>query len=123
MVDLLEGNCLLTLFDLVDELHVKFGIEVAHQTVHSALDAICYMCKKTHAEPSEMNSSRVKDLRHQYVTEIMDKQAQRKKIVYFDETNFNLSCTRNYDWSRRGSRAVVVRPGAKGENLSIIACV
>jgi hypothetical protein len=87
MVDLLEGNCLLTLFDLVDELHVKFGIEVAHQTVHSALDAICYMCKKTHAEPSEMNSSRVKDLRHQYVTEIMDKQAQRKKIVYFDETN------------------------------------
>jgi len=123
MVDLLEGNCLLTLFDLVDELHVKFGIEVAHQTVHSALDAICYMCKKTHAEPSEMNSSRVKDLRRQYVTEIMDKQAQRKKIVYFDETNFNLFCTRNYGWSHRGSRAVVVRPGTKGDNLSIIACV
>jgi hypothetical protein len=46
-----------------------------------------------------------------------------EKIVYFDEHYFNLFCTRNYGWSCRGSRAVVVRPGTKGDNLSIIACV
>ncbi|GMF42850.1 unnamed protein product [Phytophthora fragariaefolia] len=37
MVMLLEDNCLLILCDLVDELQVKFGIEVAPQTVHNAL--------------------------------------------------------------------------------------
>ncbi|GMG16620.1 unnamed protein product [Phytophthora fragariaefolia] len=61
MVKLLEDNCLLTLFDLVGELQVKFGIEVTPQTVRNALDTICYTCQKKHAEPSEMNSPRVKD--------------------------------------------------------------
>ncbi|GMG17634.1 unnamed protein product [Phytophthora fragariaefolia] len=60
MVMLLEDSCLLTLFDLMDDLQVTFGIEVAPQTVHNGLNAIRYTCKKTHDEPSEMNSPRVK---------------------------------------------------------------
>ncbi|KUF82461.1 hypothetical protein AM588_10000386 [Phytophthora nicotianae] len=122
MVTLLEDKCLLTLYDLVDELKVKYDIDVVPSTVYNALDAICFTCKKIHS-PSEMNSSRVKELRRQYVKDIMLEQAKRKRILYFDETNFNLFCTRNFGWSRRGSRAVVVRPGSRGENLSIIACI
>ncbi|KAE9037953.1 hypothetical protein PR002_g6285 [Phytophthora rubi] len=123
MVLLLEDNCQLTLFDLVEELKVKFNVDVALQTVHNALNALCYTLKKIHAEPSDMNTDRVKALQRKYVSDIMQVQAQCKRIIYFDETNFNLFCTRSVGWSRRGSRAVVVHPGPRGDNLSIIACV
>ncbi|EGZ22552.1 hypothetical protein PHYSODRAFT_314137 [Phytophthora sojae] len=70
-----------------------------------------------------MNSDRVKALRREYVLKIMKAQSKRKRILYFDETIFNLFCSRTCGWSRRGSRAVVVRPGLKGGNLSVIACI
>ncbi|KAE8901509.1 hypothetical protein PF003_g14266 [Phytophthora fragariae] len=123
MVSLLEDNCQVTLFDLVDELKVKLDVGVAPQTVHNALDALCYTLKKIHAEPSDMNTDCVKALRRKYVSDIMQVQAQRKRIIYFDETNFNMFCTRSVGWSRRGSCAVVVRPGPRGDKLSIIACL
>ncbi|GMF19635.1 unnamed protein product [Phytophthora lilii] len=123
MVSLLVDNCLLTLYDLVEELKVRYDIDVSPSTVYKALDAICYTCKKIHSKPSDMNSDRVKVERRQYVKDIIQEQAQRKRILYFDETNFNLLCTRNFGWSRRESRAVVVRPGSRGEKLGIIPCI
>ncbi|EGZ25650.1 hypothetical protein PHYSODRAFT_312017 [Phytophthora sojae] len=104
-------------------LKVKFDVDFSTQTVRNALDAVCFTLKKTHAEPAAMNTDRVKALRREYVAKIIKAQAQRKRILYFDETNFNLFCTRTYGWSRRGSRAVVVRSGPRGENLSVIACI
>lgn len=108
---------------MLDELKVKFDVDFSTQTVRNALDAVCFTLKKTHAEPAAMNTDRVKALRREYVAKIIKAQAQRKRILYFDETNFNLFCTRTYGWSRRGSRAVVVRSGPRGENLSVIACI
>ncbi|POM76348.1 Hypothetical protein PHPALM_6418 [Phytophthora palmivora] len=46
-----------------------------------------------------------------------------KTKCIIDETNFNLFCTRDFGWSRRGTRAVAVRPGSRRENLSVIACI
>ncbi|ETK83492.1 hypothetical protein L915_11302 [Phytophthora nicotianae] len=43
----------------MDELKVKYDIDVVPSTIYNALDAICFTCKKIHSEPSEMNSSRV----------------------------------------------------------------
>ncbi|KAK1935030.1 hypothetical protein P3T76_010796 [Phytophthora citrophthora] len=66
-----EDNCLLGLDDLVDELQITFDVVVAPQTIHGALDAMCYTLKKIHSQPSETNSPRVKALRRQYVQYII----------------------------------------------------
>lgn len=47
----------------------------------------------------------------------------RKRLRYVEETNFNLFCSQNYGWSRRGTRAGVTRPGARGDNLNVVACI
>jgi transposase len=75
MVSLLEDNCQLTLIDLVDELKLKYDLDVARQTVHRALDAVCFTLKNIHPEPSDMNSTRV---RRTYVSKIMQVQAPRR---------------------------------------------
>ncbi|ETN10704.1 hypothetical protein PPTG_09800 [Phytophthora nicotianae INRA-310] len=46
-----------------------------------------------------------------------------KKIVYLDETNFNLWISRSQGWSVQGTRAVDLNTYSKGSNIHVIACI
>ncbi|OWY97371.1 hypothetical protein PHMEG_00032113 [Phytophthora megakarya] len=106
LVELLEDSGQLPLYDMIDELKTKYGIEVS-PTQFVMFDAVCFTLKKIHAEPTDKNSERVKALRRGYVLKVSQFQDRRKRILHFDETNFNLFCTHNYGWSQREKRAVV----------------
>lgn len=70
LVSLLEYKCQLTLIDMVDELKTVYNVDVSPQAVRRTLEAICFTLKKIHAEPSDMNSDRVKPLREKYVPKL-----------------------------------------------------
>ena len=50
-------------------------------------------------------------------------QLQEKQIIWIDETNFNLHCTRNFGRSPKGTRARVPMASSKGRNLHLIGAI
>lgn len=49
--------------------------------------------------------------------------AADKKILYLDETNFNMWVSRTNGWSVQDTRAVDVNTTSKGSNIHVIACI
>ncbi|KAF9981296.1 hypothetical protein BGZ79_006167, partial [Entomortierella chlamydospora] len=47
----------------------------------------------------------------------------RKKTIFIDEAGFNLHLIREYGWSPRGMPANVLRPTARGRNISVLGAI
>lgn len=70
---------------------------------------------------TERETERVQQLRVQYWQEIG--QVNIENLVFVDETGSNLSMTRRYARSRRGSRAYNHAPYGRGQNVTLIGAM
>lgn len=61
--------------------------------------------------------------RKSYVDSLLSFESQNKKILYIDETNFNVFCRRDRERAKVGERCKQVLPTSKGQNLHIIGCI
>ncbi|KAH9108789.1 hypothetical protein AeMF1_016055, partial [Aphanomyces euteiches] len=82
-----------------------------------------YTVKQVRIEPATCNNDTNKQKRLIFAQKIVEHQEVGDFIVYFDETNFNIYCSRTYGRSKRGQRACVVLPPSKGPNLQIQCAV
>ena len=70
-----------------------------------------------------MNSLPNKEKRRDFLHTLTEAIGNGKRIVWQDEINFNVWCTRSTGWSRVGRRAVAARCTSKGQNLHIIGVI
>jgi transposase len=119
----IEGNPQLTLVAIRDRIEHEMGVVVTPQTVANRLDARLITVKKVHHIPEGVNTLINKQLRRDYVANLLQAIAVNKVIIFVDETNFNIFCRRSTGRSLRGTRAVVKLPNSKGPNLHLIGAI
>ena len=119
----IDANPAVTLKDLQSKLECVVGVKVCLSTVGNAVNGMLYTSKMLHHEPSTMNSPANKAKRRDFLIALTSAIGNGKRIVWQDETNFNVWCTRGTGWSRVGQRAVAPRCTTKGQNLHIIGAV
>ena len=120
--ELINDNPSVTLKELQAKLALEMGLTVCLTTVGNAVNGMMYSYKKMHHEPATMNSLRNKEKRRDFRRTLTEAIGNGKRIVWQDETNFNVWCTRSTGWSRVGRRAVAAHCTSKGQNLHIIWC-
>lgn len=113
----------MTLKDLQSKLDCELGLKVCLSTVGNAVNGMMYSTKKLHHEPATTNSPANKAKRRDFLIALTSALGNGKRIVWQDETNFNVWCTRGTGWSRIDQRAVAPRCTTKGQNLHIIGAV
>lgn len=123
IVNWVEENCQITVKEICRRLRNERNIIVSHQSVSKRLDGQLVTVKKVHNLAHGVNTPENKELRRQYVDNILHHVALQKYIVFVDETNFNLFCRRTTGRAVRGQRASVKLPNSKGPNLHVIGCI
>ena len=106
-----------------EKLFEEFQLIVSDSTVNRAMHCLTFTKKKkthvSHTANTEINLQKRQD----YAVKLSQYKSEGKKIVYLDETNYNLHCTRNYAWSKVGTRAPKYRMSSKGANLVILGAM
>jgi transposase len=91
--------------------------------VRSNLDGRCFTVKKTDRDNDYRNIPENKLKRQQFAIKLLEYVAAEKKILYLDETNFNIWVSRSYGWSKAGTRAVDLNTTSKERNIHVIATI
>lgn len=93
----------------------------------SHLGRVChglfFTMKKLEAAPFDRNRDDVKEERHRYATWFLEVANCNPRIVYIDESGFNVWTQRTRGRAPVGQRAVRTVNGQRGENLTIILAV
>ena len=69
------------------------SLNVCLSTVGNAMNGMMYSYKKMHDEPATMNSVQNKEKRRDFLRTLTEAIGDGKRIVWQDETNFNVWCT------------------------------
>lgn len=96
--------------------------QVSTSTISRALHGALISVKKVIPQPAERNSAEVKTARRAYANWRMQLDP-RTKIIYVDETGYNLYVMRTRGRAAVGDRAVRTVCGSKGANTSVIAAI
>lgn len=109
MIDYLEKRIddkyHLTLNVHADALLAKFDISVSAQTVKKAIYGRGFTIKTVHQESEYMNTVMNKEKRREYVLALTNHLSEGRKMLYVDETNFNVWCSRGVGRSKGGACA------------------
>ena len=115
----INENPSVTLKELQTKLQLEIGLTVCLTTVGNAVKGMMYSYKKTHHEPSTVNSLQNREKHRDFLRTLTAVIGNGKRIVWQDETNFNVWCTRSTGWSQVDRRTVAARCTSKGQNLHI----
>ena len=93
-VEIKEEHCALTLNQINGELRVRLpdATHVSVSTLASALKGQLIVMKKLEAAPAERNCQRVKTLRREFATWLMQ-QGGRTELIFIDEAGRHLQCS------------------------------
>jgi transposase len=121
IAEYLEDNPLITLRELSDNIKRDFDISVHPSTIDKRIRGLFTLKKKSTIVPENMNSLVNKEKRKEYVIKVQDLLRQRDtRVIFLDECNFNLFCSRSEGRSRVGERCVIRGPASKGQNIHCI---
>ncbi|KAE9199428.1 hypothetical protein PF004_g19276 [Phytophthora fragariae] len=95
-----------------------YNVDLSLSTISRHLLGMLYTVKQTRIEPSACNSEVNKQKRKEFAEVLIAHHAEGNRVVYFDETNFNLYTNR-----KKGKRPIDVLPTSKGPNLQIQCAV
>lgn len=116
---LLRDNAL-TQRGIVDQLN-NTGISVSQSFISKELKDMGITRKRLSIVPQERNNPRTKDLRQVFGREL--EHIPMSRIIYLDETGFNLHCAQNYGYSPINTKAYVTIPANRGQNISLMAAI
>jgi transposase len=123
MLEMISADASITLKELAKKVSDKHGIEPPLSTtaIDNHLDGKSFSVKRVHAQSENANTVANKTKRRLYVEAVMAALGAEKHIVYIDESNVNLFCTRTIGRSKVGQRATITLPGSKGPNVHMLA--
>ncbi|KAG2981382.1 hypothetical protein PC121_g7438 [Phytophthora cactorum] len=119
----LNDNCTYSLKSMRSMLLMDKGIDVDTPTISRHLLGMTYTVKEMRVEPMTCNSDVNKAKGQSFAKELKNHQAEGDFIVYFDETNYNIHCTRTRGRAKKGKKAILRLPPPKGSNLQIQCAV
>lgn len=123
MVEWLSDDPTMTLNIMKMRVTAEFEVDLCLSTISSYLNCRLLTIKKLHLVSETMNSFENKRKRKIYVEKLENYRQAGMRLVWMDETNINLHCTRNQGWSIRGTRARVAVTSSRGANLHIIGAI
>jgi transposase len=112
-----------TLEEMSGELEQRFHVHVTAQAIGHVLDGLAYSVKKMRVEPQTMNNIENKQKRFNFCQSLVATINQGCRIIWMDETNFNIHCSRSNGRAKRGARAIVRGTTSKGPNIHIIGAM
>ena len=119
ILEWLEQDCSLSLVQIKAKLLRDCNIAISTSSVANYLEGQLFTTKQVYWQPITMNSVRNKELRKNYVTSLNNYVQGGNRIMWIDETNFNLFCRRSCGRSRQGTRARASRPASRGSVLIV----
>ncbi|POM68757.1 hypothetical protein PHPALM_15037 [Phytophthora palmivora] len=123
IVDMISANYHLTLRQMKDLLFDEYNLCVSPTTIRAALDGVCFTLKQVHRDSQYRNTAINKEKRRDFAIKLLQYVAEAKNIFYVDEANFNLWCSRNFGWSKAGTRTVEMNASSKARNIHASACI
>lgn len=114
-----EDNSL-TQQGVIEKLHLS-GIFVKQSFVSKILNEMRITRKRLSLVPQERNTPRTLDARQSYAREI--EHISMSKLVYLDETGFNLHTSQSYGYSPINTKAFITVPANRGQNISLMAAI
>lgn len=123
MLDIIGEDPTITLKELALKISEMHGINppISVTTINNHLDGRLFTVKRVHKQAENVNTPENKVKRRIYVERVMAALGAGKHVVYLDESNVNLFCTRTVGRSARGQRVVLHVPGSKGPNIHMVA--
>ena len=103
------------------EILSEAGIRKSQSSISRLLKNAGLTRKRLSLVPDERNSERILDLRVLYAREI--EQINVSKLVYLDETGFNLHSSSKYGYSERNTKAYIMVPANRGINISLMCAI
>ena len=97
------------------------GIRRSQPFISKLLRNMEFTRKRLSLIPAERNSTRILDMRSIYCTEIRNISVER--LVFLDETGFNLHTSQNYGYSLKNTKAYSVAKANRGTNQSLMCAI
>ena len=121
--DVIEEKTSITLKELKDLLLQHFRMNVSINCIKNWLDGELFSVKDVRPTVLNMNSVENKAKRARYIEGLFNARSEGRTIIWIDESNFNLYCKRKQGRSKIGSRASIIQPTCKGQNLHCIGAM
>ena len=99
----------------------RVGIVKSQSSISKLLKKASLTRKRLSLIPEERNSERILDARIFFAREI--EQVNINKLVYLDETGFNMHSSSKYGYSERNTKAFITVPANKGINISLMCAI
>jgi transposase len=114
----------LTLQAICNKLHEELTITVTKETVSNALTKMKYTIKLLRTIPASRNCPTTVQARLEYAQRFLNEvPADRRNIIWLDESGFNLHLRRKYGRARCGLHANITVANSRGRNISICAAM
>lgn len=123
--DIIGENSASTLSTINNELRRRLPLKPTISISH--LSQVChgmfFTVKKLDACPAARNRQDVKDNRKEYARWFLEIANRSPRVVYIDESGFNIWTQRSRGRARIGERAIRTINSQRGENLTLILAV
>ncbi|WP_322632540.1 IS630 family transposase [endosymbiont DhMRE of Dentiscutata heterogama] len=116
--DYIEKHNTKTQHDMLDYLFQETGLKVNQSTISRTLKKHNITYKKAEKQYSEQDKEKVRQF-------VIDNFCLLSSSSFYalDESGFNLGAVPGYAYAPKNQRAVVKRPGKRGENYTLLLCV
>ena len=111
MVSLIEENNRISLQEIVDQIRVRFELQLSKPSVWKHLDMVTYTLKKIRFEGEKPNTLENKLKRKKFGEKLLQYQAQNLPICFMDESNINIHILRRKCRSLRRTRCTTIASG------------
>ena len=122
LITFIEGKPTATLQEMRSFLLVEHDCNLSITTIRRHLDGALITIKQLRSIPQAWISESVKDERQNFAQWMMEEGVQ-KHLIFIDECGFNVWTSRTQGRSPKGSRAVRVVDGQRGQNLTLCMAV
>lgn len=119
----LVENCSLTLKEIKVKLFERFSISVCEATISSYIDSFSFSIKRISKISNAAVTETLINQRRTYSSWFLEVTNEARNILFFDETGFQVTMRRHYGRSEKGKKAIMVTPGIRSRNKTVMACM
>lgn len=113
-----------TLKMMKDFIWNDLGVKVCISTVRNALGRLKITLKTIHRQVDKINDSETLRKRKEYAIDFLKNAPKtKKKIIFFDESGFNLHLRRSRGRAKKGKIAKATVPTSQGRNVTLIVAM
>lgn len=119
--NLLYNDCTLSLKKIKEAIFDKFNITVSLPTIHKCIDNFGYSFKRVSRVAAVSLSDELRQHRIRYATWFLKEHNTDRKIMFYDETGFQVVMRNTYGRSLKGKKAICAVPSIKSRNITVMA--